>query len=45
MLTYGCFFEELLATQGELYVNNENGRSDLATEATFNGEEGLRVFE
>ncbi|GAA0322448.1 ABC transporter substrate-binding protein [Bacillus carboniphilus] len=45
MLTYGWFFEELLATQGGHFVNNDNGRSDTATEAVFNGEEGLRVFE
>ncbi|WP_235989025.1 ABC transporter substrate-binding protein [Aquibacillus kalidii] len=45
ILNYGWFFEELVATQGGMYVNNENGRSDNATEATFNGEEGLRVFE
>ncbi|WP_051405068.1 ABC transporter substrate-binding protein [Bacillus cihuensis] len=44
MLTYGWFFEELVATQGGLFVNNDNGRSDQATEATFNSEEGLRVF-
>ena len=25
MLNYGWFFEELLATQGALYVDNENG--------------------
>ena len=29
MLNYGWFFEELLATQGALYVDNENGRKDL----------------
>ncbi|WP_431731866.1 ABC transporter substrate-binding protein [Bacillus timonensis] len=45
MLTYGWFFEELVATQGGLYVNNDNGRSDDATKAVFNGEEGLRVFK
>ncbi|TQR20431.1 ABC transporter substrate-binding protein [Psychrobacillus vulpis] len=45
MLTYGWFFEQLVATQGGLYVNEENGRAGDATEATFNGEEGLRVFE
>ncbi|WP_419393857.1 ABC transporter substrate-binding protein [Cytobacillus praedii] len=44
MLTYGWFFEQLLATQGGLYVNEENGRAGDATEAVFNGEEGLRVF-
>ncbi|MGN1401186.1 MAG: ABC transporter substrate-binding protein [Bacillus sp. (in: firmicutes)] len=45
MLTYGWFFEELIATQGGLFVNGENGRSGKVTEAVFNGKEGLRVFE
>ncbi|GAE94059.1 glycerol-3-phosphate ABC transporter [Gracilibacillus boraciitolerans JCM 21714] len=45
ILNYGWFIEELIATQGGLYVNNDNGRSDSATEAVFNGEEGLRIFE
>ncbi len=45
MLTYGWFFEQLVATQGGLYVNEENGRAGDATEAVFNGEEGRRVFE
>lgn len=45
MLTYGWFFEQLVATQGGLYVNEDNGRSGDATESLFNGEEGLRVFE
>lgn len=44
LLTYGWFFEQLVATQGGLYVNEENGRSGDATEALFNGEEGLKVF-
>lgn len=44
MLTYGWFFEQLVATQGGLYVNNDNGRSDTATESVFNGKEGLNVF-
>lgn len=44
MLTYGWFFEQLVATQGGLYVNEDNGRAGDATEALFNGEEGLRVF-
>lgn len=44
MLTYGWFFEQLVATQGGLYVNEDNGRSGDATEALFNGEEGLNVF-
>ena len=33
MLTYGWFFEQLVATQGGLYVNEDNGRSGDATEA------------
>ncbi|MBA4535732.1 ABC transporter substrate-binding protein [Bacillus aquiflavi] len=45
MLTYGWFFEQLVATQGGLYVNEENGRKATATKAVFNGKEGLRVFE
>ncbi|MHA6261048.1 ABC transporter substrate-binding protein [Sporosarcina sp. CAU 1771] len=44
MLTYGWFFEQLVATQGGLYVNEDNGRAGDATESLFNGEEGLRVF-
>jgi sn-glycerol 3-phosphate transport system substrate-binding protein len=45
MLTYGWFFEQLVATQGGLYVNEENGRNGDATKAVFNGEEGMRVFK
>ncbi|ENH97143.1 family 1 extracellular solute-binding protein [Gracilibacillus halophilus YIM-C55.5] len=45
ILNYGWFFEELVATQGGLFVNHDNGRTDDATEALFNEEEGLRVFE
>ncbi|MBY0123525.1 ABC transporter substrate-binding protein [Bacillus sp. S/N-304-OC-R1] len=45
MLTYGWFFEQLVATQGGLYVNEDNGRSGDATKSVFNGEEGLRVFK
>lgn len=44
ILTYGWFFEQLVATQGGLYVNEDNGRTGDATEALFNGEEGLKVF-
>ncbi len=44
ILTYGWFFEQLVATQGGLYVNEDNGRSGDATEALFNGKEGLKVF-
>ncbi|MBU9712682.1 ABC transporter substrate-binding protein [Bacillus tamaricis] len=45
ILGHGWFFEQLLSTQGADYVNNDNGRSDVATEAIFNGEEGLRAFQ
>ncbi|MBB4823549.1 sn-glycerol 3-phosphate transport system substrate-binding protein [Sporosarcina luteola] len=45
MLTYGWFFEQLVATQGGLYVNEDNGRSGDATEAVFNGPEGRNVFD
>ena len=44
MLNYGWFFEELLATQGALYVDNENGRKDATKKAVFNGKEGQKVF-
>jgi len=44
ILTYGWFFEQLVATQGGLYVNEDNGRSGDATEALFNGDEGVKVF-
>ncbi|AGT32328.1 glycerol-3-phosphate ABC transporter substrate-binding protein [Geobacillus genomosp. 3] len=45
ILNYGWFFEEMVAVQGGLYVNNNNGRSGDATKAVFNGEQGKRVFE
>lgn len=45
ILNYGWFFEEMLAVQGGLYVNKENGRKGEATKAVFNGKEGLRVFK
>jgi sn-glycerol 3-phosphate transport system substrate-binding protein len=41
---YGWFVEQFIAVQGGYYVNNENGRADLATEATFNGEEGVKLL-
>ncbi|WP_404406257.1 ABC transporter substrate-binding protein [Jeotgalibacillus malaysiensis] len=44
ILNYGWFFEELVAAQGGLFVDAENGREGQATEAVFNGEEGLNVF-
>jgi sn-glycerol 3-phosphate transport system substrate-binding protein len=42
---YGWFVEQFIAVQGGYYVNNENGRKGLATEATFNGTEGVKLLE
>lgn len=42
---HGWFFEQLLATQGANYVNENNGRTGDATEVLFNGPEGLKIFE
>lgn len=44
MLNYGWFFEELLADQGGMYVDHENGRKGQAEKAVFNGKEGQKVF-
>lgn len=44
MLNYGWFFEELVAAQGGLYVDNDNGRSGDPTKAVFDGEEGQNAF-
>ncbi|TCP24084.1 carbohydrate ABC transporter substrate-binding protein (CUT1 family) [Scopulibacillus darangshiensis] len=45
MATIGWFFEELLANQNALYVNNENGRSGKPTKALVNEEPGLKAFK
>lgn len=42
---YGWFVEQWMAVQGAYYVNNENGRKDLATEAVYNGPEGVALLE
>jgi len=42
---YGWFVEQFIAVQGGYYVNNENGRAARATEATFNGPEGVALLE
>ncbi|MBC7257725.1 MAG: ABC transporter substrate-binding protein [Chloroflexi bacterium] len=42
---YGWFVEQFIAVQGGYYVNNENGRAARATEATFNGPEGVKLLE
>jgi sn-glycerol 3-phosphate transport system substrate-binding protein len=44
MLNYGWFFEELLAEQGAMYVDHENGRKGGAEKALLNGKEGQKVF-
>ncbi|WZX99458.1 ABC transporter substrate-binding protein [Bacillus sp. FSL W7-1360] len=45
MLNYGWFIEQMIAVQGGLFINEDNGRAGAATEAVFNGDEGLRVFQ
>ncbi|MBM7838868.1 sn-glycerol 3-phosphate transport system substrate-binding protein [Alkalihalobacillus xiaoxiensis] len=42
---YGWLFEELLANQGGHLLNNDNGRSDLATEVAFDDEKGRSIFK
>lgn len=44
ILNYGWFFEELVAAQGGLYVDHENGRKGNAEKAVFNGKEGQNAF-
>ena len=46
MAIYGWFFEQLIAKQGELYTNNNNGRTDRATAVEFekNGA-GLNILK
>jgi sn-glycerol 3-phosphate transport system substrate-binding protein len=41
---YGWFVEQFLAVQGGYYVDNENGRLATATQATFNGAEGVDLL-
>lgn len=38
-------FEQMLAKQGALYVNNNNGRDGRATEAVFDSPEGQRIIQ
>lgn len=38
-------FEQMLAKQNALYVNNGNGREGRATEAVFDSEEGKRIIQ
>jgi sn-glycerol 3-phosphate transport system substrate-binding protein len=41
----GWYFEQILANSGGLYFNNDNGRTDRATEVAFNTGQGVEVFE
>lgn len=41
---HGWFFEQWLAQQDALFVNNDNGRSDRATEVAFNSDAGVAVL-
>ncbi len=41
---HGWFFEEWLAQQNGLFVNNDNGRSARATEVAFNSDAGVAVL-
>lgn len=41
----GFYFQELLANQNALFVNEDNGHSGTPTEAVFNQEEGLNIFK
>ena len=42
---HGWFFEQWLAQQDAPFVNNDNGRSDRATEVAFNSEAGVAILE
>lgn len=44
MSTIGWFVEQLLANSGAPYLDNDNGRSEDATEAVVNSEEGYEIF-
>jgi sn-glycerol 3-phosphate transport system substrate-binding protein len=41
---YGWLYEQLLANQGALLMNNDNGRSETPTEIGFTEEQGKSVF-
>ena len=42
---YGWLYEQLLANQGGIFMNHDNGRSDTPTEAAFDNEKGKSIFE
>ncbi len=39
------WLEQMTASVGEEFVNNENGRAERATEATFDNDAGLEVYQ
>jgi sn-glycerol 3-phosphate transport system substrate-binding protein len=39
------FFEQMLAKQDALYVNNQNGREDRATDAVFDSAQGKAIIQ
>lgn len=41
---YGWFFEQFLAEQNSVFVNNGNGRDSLATAAAFNSPQGEKIL-
>ncbi|AXI08898.1 ABC transporter substrate-binding protein [Oceanobacillus zhaokaii] len=42
---YGWLYEQLLANQGALLLNNDNGRTETPTEIGWTEEEGKSIFE
>ncbi|MDY0406381.1 ABC transporter substrate-binding protein [Virgibacillus sp. 179-BFC.A HS] len=45
MATIGWFVEQLMANQGALYLDNDNGRSGDATKSLINSDEGVAIFK
>lgn len=41
---HGWFFEQWLAQQNGLFVNNDNGRAERATEVAFNSDAGVAIL-
>ncbi len=44
ILIYGWFFEQLLANQGALYLDQDNGRGGEPTEALINEQAGQNIY-
>ena len=42
---HSWFFEQFMANQNALLVNNDNGRTGRATKAVFNSPAGLKIFK